>query len=96
MTPESAARKGLVPVGPISRVMQGTDLAELADETGIDLERLRKIRNGKKDWLSFDNADKIVTTVDPLLWIKDPELRRIYQGFDFTWLDRSRPTTVAA
>lgn len=46
-----------------------------------------------KRWLHFDLADKLITAIDVFLWMTDPALRRIYEGFDFGYLDgtKSRP-----
>ena len=78
------------------RMVSGGAVAVLAAATGIHRDTLRKVRAGKKEWLEFDNADRIVTFVDPWLWRTDPELSDIYQGFDFTYLDLSRPTSPEA
>ena len=63
----------------------------LAQETGTDVESLRKLKNGKRRWIGFDVADKLVTTIDPWLWRIDPELRVVYQSVDLGHVDRLRP-----
>ena len=70
--------------------------AIIAVATGIHVDTVRKVRNGKKEWIEFDNADRIVTFIDPFLWRTDPDLAAIYQGFDFTHLDLARPTSADA
>ena len=64
--------------------------------TGIHVDTISKVRSGKKEWIQFDNADRIVTFIDPFLWHSDPELADIYQNFDFTHLDLGRPTSPEA
>jgi DNA-binding Xre family transcriptional regulator len=69
----------------------------LSERMDMDIENVRKIKNGKKDWIGFDIADKIVTVcTDGLGWRNDPELFAIYQSFDFGWLDAKKPCAVAA
>lgn len=68
----------------------------ISDATGIHVDTVRKVRYGKKEWIEFDNADRIVTFIDPFLWHSDPELADIYQNFDFTHLDLGRPTSPEA
>lgn len=58
----------------------------------VSFDIIDKIHRGKKKWVEFDNADKLVTTVDPLLWHLDPDLSEAYQRFDLVWLDIQRPT----
>jgi len=68
----------------------------LAEKTGLDIENLRKIKNGKREWISFDTVDKILTRVNGLSWGMNDELSAIYQGFDLRWLDRTSPCVRAA
>lgn len=84
---------------PMNNYNNGGDispLVTLAAMTGIHKDTLYKTRVGKKDWLEFDNADKIITTIDPLLWHSDPELSRIYEEFNFSYLDLAHPTSPEA
>lgn len=72
-------------------------MVRLAELVRMDIDNLRKIRNGKREWIGFDTADKIVTVcTDGLGWRTDSELAAIYQAFDFTWLDRTKPCAKAA
>ena len=71
-------------------------MSRLAEATGIDISNLRKIKDGKREWIGFDTADKIVTRVDELSWGMNEELKAIYQGFDFEWLDRVHPCVRVA
>ena len=71
-------------------------MSRLAEATGIDISNLRKIKDGKREWISFDLADKIITRVDELSWGINEELTAIYKGFDFEWLDRVHPCVRAA
>lgn len=64
----------------------------LGNFVGLSQDTITRIRGGKKEWVEFDNADKIVTFIDPFLWHRDPELSDIYQNFDFSHLDLTRPT----
>ena len=71
-------------------------MSRLAEATGIDISNLRKIKDGKREWIGFDTADKIITRVNGLSWHSDKELEAIYQGFSFEWLDRVHPCVMAA
>lgn len=73
-------------------------LARLAEFVGLHEDTITDILRGRKNknWLSFDNADRIVTFIDPLLWHCDPELREIYENYDFSTLDVISPTCEAA
>jgi len=69
----------------------------LAERMGMDIENVRKIKNGKREWIGFDIADRIVVVcTDGLGWRNDPELYAIYRAFDFSWLDLAKPCAVAA
>ena len=102
----TASRSGCVPGEPFARVLQEwcdrhdsealaamTVLSEVID---IDISQLRKIKDGKREWISFDLADKIITRVDELSWGMNEELTAIYKGFNFEWLDRVHPCVRAA
>lgn len=71
-------------------------LSRLGSFTGIHPDTLRKVRYGQKEWLGFDNADRVITFIDPHLWRDDPELAEVYQSFDFAWLDLQQPTCPEA
>lgn len=98
---------GLVSGGPFGRIVnewldrQGTDttipsLSLLAVELGIDVESLRKLKNGRRPWINFDFADKIVVTcLGPFAWWLDAELQEVYQTVDLRGIDRKRPCTKA-
>ena len=69
----------------------------LAERLSMDIDNLRKLRKGKRPWIGFDLADKIVAVcTDGFGWWNDHELRTIYEHFDFEWLDRKRPCVEAA
>jgi hypothetical protein len=73
--------------------------AKVAHLTGLNQELIKSIRQGKREWIEFDAADRIVITLSISGadgWRLDPELRAIYQAFDFTALDERRPTTREA
>ena len=65
--------------------------AWLAEKTGIHIDTITKIRSGKKEWVEFDNADRLLCAMR-VPWDSNPELDEIYQTFDFSWLDLQRPT----
>ena len=72
-------------------------MSRLAEATGIDISNLRKIKDGKREWIGFDIADRIVVVcTDGLGWRNDPELFAIYRAFDFSWLDLAKPCAKAA
>lgn len=73
----------IIPFSPMNRLMH---------LTGMELWR---IKSGKDKWISFDRADKIITAIDPQLWHTDPELKEIYQNFDFSFLDRKYPLNAS-
>lgn len=101
------SRQGCVPGFPFARIItewveQNTPEEEselaiapmviLAELMSMDIDNLRKIKNGKRDWIGFDLADKIVAIcTDGLGWRNDPELSTIYQHFNFTYLDFKKP-----
>ena len=67
-------------------------MVRLKESLGMDINNLRKIKNGNREWIGFDIADKIVAVcTDGLGWRNDPELRAIYKAFDFDWLDQKKP-----
>jgi len=67
-------------------------MVRLAELMNMDIHNARKIKNGKREWIGFDIADKIVAVcTDGFGWRNDPELAAIYQSFNFDWLDRVRP-----
>ena len=71
--------------------LDGT-LSELGHAVGIDKSTLRKVVMYEKDWIEFDNADRLVCFIDPMLWHTDPELSELYREYNFANLDLSRPT----
>jgi len=104
-----AGRRGLVPGRPFGRVISDwlikhdkdndtiTSFDQLAAEMKMDPSNLRKIRDGKRSWIGFDVADKIVVVcLGAGGWRDDSELSHIYQSTDFTWLDMKKPCAVAA
>ena len=106
------ARAELVPAAPFVRVLQEwlhrestqaddefsfAPMRVLADRMEMDISNLSKIKNGRREWIGFDLADKIVCIcTDGLGWLNDHELRTIYEGYDLTWLDTKKPTVEAA
>ena len=71
----------------------------IAHLTGVPADYIKNIRNGRTLNLSFDLADRIVTRLSEfggMGWHQDPELKALYQGFDFAALDRDVPTTRSA
>lgn len=68
----------------------------LAKFVGLSGDTIMRLRYGRKDWIEFDNADRIITFIDPWLWRTDPALSRIYRTFRFAHLDTLRPTCAAA
>ena len=101
------SRQGCVPGFPFARVINEwvtrnmpeeeneiavAPMSVLAELMGMDINNLRKIRNGKREWIGFDLADKIVAVcTDGLGWRNDPQLASIYEHFDFGWLDSRKP-----
>jgi hypothetical protein len=66
---------------------------QLAFATGIKRDTLDNyLLRSRVIYLSFDIADKIISWINVDLWRTDPELRDIYQNFDFTGLDHLHPT----
>jgi hypothetical protein len=96
---EAMARRGCVPGQPFARIIQEWQEREeesifsLAQKLGFsDVEGIRKVGAGKRMYIGFDLADKIVAVcTDGFAWLNDPELRSIYQGFDLSWLDLKKP-----
>ena len=78
------------------RMVDAGSTTIIAEATGIHRDTIGKIRWGKKHWVEFGNADRIVGFIDPFLWHTDPELADIYQSFDFSHLDLGRPTSPEA
>ena len=72
-------------------------LAQVASLTGLSENFIWKLMADKTDAITFDNADKIVCGLyGALEWHLDPDLEDVYQGFDFSALDRKKPTTREA
>lgn len=71
--------------------LEGT-LSELGQAVGISKTTLYKMMMLQKNWIEFDNADRLVCFIDPMLWHTDPELSDLYQSYNFANLDLSRPT----
>jgi len=65
----------------------------LATSIGCHDDTIAHLRRGRNTWIEFDLADRIITYINVRLWSSDDELREIYQNFDFSHLDISRPTT---
>ena len=83
----SNANVDLPEVGPIQK---------LAWRSGVSYDLLYRLMLGRKAWIEFDNADRIIMAIDSLLWLHDDELSEIYWNFDLSHLDRHRPTVEAA
>ena len=94
--------RGLVPAAPFVQLIlnwetETSSIADLAKELGREVEGVRKLRNGKRPWIGFDLADKIVAVcTDGMAWHENPELRELYDGYDLRWLDEHRPTVPVA
>lgn len=94
MTPETAAKRSCVPAEPFARVAQQwldnweNSLKVLAEEMKVELEGLRKVVTGKKEWISFDYAEKLLFCCGGD-WVG--ELYDIYQSADLRYLDRNKP-----
>ena len=86
-TANANAAVELPEVGPIQK---------LAWRSGVGYDLLYRLMTGRKDWVEFDNADRIVIAIDPLLWLHDDELCEIYWNFDLSHLDLKRPTVEEA
>ena len=96
--------RDLVPAEPFARVAQqwlgrqeesGNPLGLLAEQMGCDKEGLRKLVTGKQPWLTFDKAERLLICCEAT-WDDSAELYSIYEEFDFSWVDRKKPTTLAA
>lgn len=69
----------------------------LVSETGVAGRIMRRVLTGEQDTLSFDNADRIVTSLlGPMEWHTDPVLSEIYEAVDLAAMDRRYPCVVAA
>jgi hypothetical protein len=77
----------LLPFGAMQR---------LAHDSGVKPDTLHRVKQGRRAWVDFDLADKIITGIDPTLWHTDLALSAIYQSFDLAKLDERRPTTEVA
>lgn len=87
--------RGCVPGEPFARVIQDWlqkhELTEFAGLMELDLSAASKLANGKRPWIGFDIADRIICVIGPELRLKNPEIKRIFREFDLEWLDRVRP-----
>lgn len=72
-------------------------LTGLVESTGLYIELFWRVSRGEKEWIKFDQADKIIChTYGPLAWVTEPDLNDLYQSFDFTYLDLRNPPTPDA
>lgn len=69
----------------------------LAGLTGLGESFFAKLLSGKKRYVKFDTADKIVCCLyDAYEWVRNPDLNDIYESFDYAALDRSKPCVGGA
>lgn len=72
-------------------------VGQLIELTGLSEDFIVDLMADRKQAIGFDNADKIVCGLyGALEWHLDPDLEDVYQGFDFSALDRKKPTTREA
>lgn len=76
-----------------------TNMAKLENLTGLSKDFLTCVLKERKKFIGFDNADRLVITLHkdgPFGWHVEEELREIYDSFDLSPLDKSKPTTRLA
>lgn len=72
----------------------GVELLAVADRLGITSRSLYRITSHEQDFISFDLADLIVTTLlGPFSWHEDDELRALYMAADLRVIDWAHPVS---
>ena len=101
-----AARKLTVPAEPFRRILAerieglegNIEISKvrhaLAQRTGIHERAIYRILNRGVETISFDNADRIVTSLlGPMAWHSNEELSEIYEEVDLRGVDWQFPTS---